>query len=178
MISIVLEKPEKIKKITKRVEIKLKVKIDYAGNTFRIRGEEYNEFLCQEVLRAVDFGFDVEDALLLMKEDYSFQIINIKEHTTKKNLEPIRARVIGANGRAKGTIGELTGSVIVVNVNQVGIIVSSEHLSQVVQSIVSLIRGAKHANIFAYLEKQNSLLKKFDEEDLGLKPDKNQTSKL
>jgi len=170
MISLVLEKPEKIKKIIKRVETKLEVKIDYAGNLFKIRGGEYNEFLGQEILKAVDFGFDVEDALLLMKEEYSFQILNIKEHTNKNNLEPIRARIIGANGRAKGTIEELTGSVIVVNVNQVGMIVSSEHLSQVVQSIISLIHGAKHANIFAYLEKQNSLLKKFDDEDLGLKP--------
>lgn len=180
MISLVVENSNKIKKVIKRVESKLEVKIDYAGDKFMIKGEDYKEFLCEEILKAVDFGFDIEDAFLLLDEDFSLQFLNIKDYTKKKNLESVRARVIGANGRAKGTIGELTGSVIVVNVNQIGIIVSADHLSSVTQSIISLIHGAKHANIFAYLEKQNKLLKKFDDEDLGLKDisKNNNSSKL
>lgn len=169
MNSIIVENPNKIKKVIKRIESKINVKISYKGNRFEIKGQEYNEFLAEKIIRAVDFGFDVEDAVLLSNEDYSLQFLNIKDHTKKKNLQEVRSRVIGANGRAKGTIEELTGAIIVVHDNQIGIIVSSSHLDSVVQALVSLIGGSKHANVFAYLEKQNKLLNKFDEDDLGLK---------
>lgn len=180
MISVEIEKINKIKKVIKRLELKLSVKINYSKNKIEVRGEEFNEFLCEEIIKAIDFGFDVEDALLLTNDNFSLQIINIKDYTKKKNLTPVRARIIGAAGRAKGTIEDLTGAVIAVNLNQVGIIVSSEHLSQTVQSIISLIHGAKHANVFAYLEKQNKIINKFDEKDLGLreKNTKNISDKL
>ena len=60
-------------------------------------------------------------------------------------------------------------AVIVINENSVGVIVDSEHLDSVTQAIVLLIQGAKHGNVFAYLEKQNISRRKFDEDDLGLK---------
>jgi ribosomal RNA assembly protein len=166
---LIVENPGKIKKAIKLIESKLNVKISYKGSRFEIKGDEYKEFLCDEVIRAIDFGFDAEDALLLANEDYSLQFLNIKEHTKKKNLAEVRSRVIGANGRAKATIQELTGAVIIIHDNNIGIIVSSEHLDSVVQALISLIGGSKHANVFAYLEKQNKFIKKIDEEDLGLK---------
>jgi len=169
MHSIIVENPGKIKKIIKIIETKLDVKIVYNRNRFDIKGQEYNEFIVEKIIRAIDFGFDAEDALLLANEEYSLQFLSIKDHTKKKNLQEVRSRIIGANGRAKGTIQELTGAIIVVHDNQVGIIVSSEHLDSAIQAIISLIQGSKHANVFAYLEKQNKILRKFDEEDLGLK---------
>jgi rRNA processing protein Krr1/Pno1 len=42
-------------------------------------------------------------------------------------------------------------------------------LDAVTQAIENLIRGAKHGNVFAYLEKQNINRGKFDDEDLGLR---------
>lgn len=180
MISVTLEKLNKIKQVIKRLESKLSVKITYSRNKCEIRGEEFNEFLCEKIIKAIDFGFDVEDALLLLNDEFSLQFLNIKDYTKKKNLNSVRARIIGAEGRAKGTIEDLTGAVIVVNVNNIGIIVSSDHLSQVIQSIASLIHGAKHANVFAYLEKQNKLIRNFNDKDLGLKEDiaKNISDKL
>ena len=47
----------------------------------------------------------------------------------------------------------------------------SEHLEAVTQGIESLIQGAKHGNVFSYLEKQNISKRKFDSDDLGLKED-------
>ncbi|MBU1854487.1 MAG: hypothetical protein KKF89_02105 [Nanoarchaeota archaeon] len=65
------------------------------------------------------------------------------------------------------TIGNLTGSVIVLKANTLGVIVNSENLDCTVQAIESLIRGAKHGNVFSYLEKnkgRNFMLN----DDLGL----------
>lgn len=171
---LVIENIKKIKKSIPLVESKLKIKLLISRGFISIQGSEYKEYLAEKVLKAIDFGFDVEDALLLINEDFEINFVNIKEHTHRKNLVEVRARVIGTGGKAKRTIEELTGGVIAIQGNVVGIIVDSEHSSQAIQGIISLIQGSKHGNVFSYLEKQNSELRRLSDEDLGLKyPTKN-----
>jgi ribosomal RNA assembly protein len=164
-----LKVSNKIKKAIPVIEKKIKIRINVKQSSLTIKGNEVNEFLVEKILLAIDFGFDVEDALLLKDEDFNLEFINVKEHTRRKNLEEVRARLIGTNGKAKRTIENLTGGVIVVHENEVGFIVDSEHLEQGVQGIISLIQGAKHGNVFTYLEKQNAKLRHIDQEDLGLR---------
>ena len=170
MKQIVVENLKRVKKAVPIIEAKTKIKISFARpDKINISGQELNEFIVAKVIKAVDFGFDVEDALLLKNPDFSLEFIDIKSHTRRKNLKEVRGRVIGTSGKAKKTIQGLTGSVMVVHDNQVGLIVDSEHLEYVCQAVVSLIQGAKHGNVFAYLEKQNSKIRRVDNEDLGLK---------
>jgi|SRR3989344_5743533 len=169
MRTIIIENLTKIKKAVPKIENSIKVKISFGRGQINIRGNELNEFLTEEIVRAIDFGFDVDDALLLKNEDFLLEFINIKSNTPRKNFKDIRARLIGTKGKAKKTIEKLTGSILAIKNNEVGIIVDSSHLDAVTQGIESLIRGAKHGNIFAYLEKQNAQLQRFDDEDLGLK---------
>jgi ribosomal RNA assembly protein len=157
-----------IKKVMSRIDVKISLVKDKAHN-FLIKGNELDEYLAEKILRAVDFGFDVEDALLLKDEDYVLEFLNIKEHTRRKKLTDVRARVIGTQGKAKRTIEELTGAVIVIHENSVGVIVDCEHLDATVQALTSLIQGSKHGNVFAYLEKQNADIRRLDRDDLGLK---------
>jgi ribosomal RNA assembly protein len=159
----------KIKKATPFVENKVKIHLEVEKDKVKISGSEYNEFLVEQMIRAVDFGFQIEDALLLKNEDFVLEFIDIKSHTRRKNLKDVRARVIGSNGKARKTIENLTGSVIVIKDNTVGLIVDNDHLDTTVQAIESLIQGSKHGNVFAYLEKQGTAIRNFDEEDLGLK---------
>jgi ribosomal RNA assembly protein len=168
---LVVENFKKIKKAIPLIESKIKIKISYNKGSVSIIGNELNEYLVEKVLQAVDFGFEGEDALLLLNEDFILEFVNVKDHTRRKNLTDIRARLIGTGGKAKRTIEDLTGGVIVLNANTVGIIVDNEHLSQAIQGIISLIQGSKHGNVFSYLEKQNANLNKknFDSDDLGLR---------
>ena len=169
MRNIIVERMNKIKKAVPVIENKVKVKVSFGKGNVIVKGNELNEYIVEQVVRAVDFGFDVEDALLLTNEDFVLEFIEVKEHTRRKNLKEVRARLIGTGGKARKTIENLTGSVIVIHDNTVGVIVDSNHLDAVVQGIESLIQGAKHGNVFAFLEKQNVSRRKFDEEDLGLK---------
>lgn len=164
-----IENIKRIKKGIRKIEQKAKVRISVNKNIITVKGSEVNEFIVGEILRAIDFGFEVEDALLLLNENFVLEFVNIKNHTRRRNLEEVRSRVIGTEGRAKRTIEELTGAVLVVQENMVGLIVNSEHLDSAVQGIISLIQGAKHGNVFTYLEKQNVARRKLDTEDLGLK---------
>jgi len=160
---------KKVRRAIPVIERKVKIKTSLTKDYVFIKGNEVNCFLVKKILLAVDFGFDIEDAFLLLKDDYSLEFINIKEHTRRKNLTEVRARVIGRQGKAMRTIEELTGGVVVVMGNVVGLIVDSEHLEPAVQGICSLIGGAKHSNVFSYLEKQNRELRKMDDGDLGLR---------
>ena len=169
MRNVQVQNMNKIKRAVPSIENKVKVKIGFSKDKISIRASELNEYLVEKVVRAVDFGFRVDDALLLLNEDFVFEFIEVKEHTRRKNLKEVRARLIGTDGRAKRTIEKLTGAEIVINGNTIGVIVDSEHSDSVVQGIESLIQGSKHGNVFAYLERQNISRKRFERDDLGLK---------
>jgi len=169
MRDVRVQSMRKIKKAVPAIENKTKIKISFGKGSIRLKGSEMKEFLVEKVVQAIDFGFCVDDALLLMNEDFVLEFIEVKEHTRRKNLKDVRARLIGTGGKARKTIENLTGSEIVISGNTVGVIVDSDHLDAVVQGIESLIQGAKHGNVFAYLEKQNMSRRKFDKDDLGLK---------
>ncbi|VVB79122.1 Uncharacterised protein [uncultured archaeon] len=178
MKKVPINSPNKIEKAIPYLTKKLNVGIIVNKNFAYLDGKEVNEFLAEKVIQAVDFGFDAEDACLLRNENFSLEFINIKDHTHRKNLAEIRARVIGTEGKAKKTIELLTGSVIVIHGNIVGVIADSEHVSQTIQGILSLIQGSKHANVFSYLERQNANLRKIDDEDLGLRDPKKDLKNL
>jgi KH domain-containing protein len=167
--SIVVTNMRKVKLAVPKIERKVKVNFSFNRNGVVIKGKEYEEFMVEEIVKAVDFGFDLEDAFLLLDEDFSLKFLDIKSLTRRKNIKDVRARVIGTNGKALKTIENLTGAAIVLSNNTVGVIVDSGHLDAIVQGIESLGRGAKHGNVFAYLEKQNVGARKLNEEDLGLK---------
>lgn len=169
MRTIPVQSVRKIKKATPSIENKIKVKISFGKDRVTIEGKEVEEYLVSQIIRSIDFGFDVEDALLLLNNDFVLEFIDIKSHTRRKNLKDVRARLIGTDGKAKKTIENLTGCVIVVNENTVGIIVDANHLDTTIQGIECLIQGAKHGNVFSYLEKNNSARRLLRDEDLGLK---------
>jgi ribosomal RNA assembly protein len=168
MISIIVENPKRIKKAIPILKNKVKAKLRLEKDELIIDSSLGEEYILQQIIKAVDFGFNAEDALLLLNTDYALEFVNIKENTRRKNLQDVRARVIGTEGKAKRAIETLTGAAVAINANQVGIIVNCEHLNTTINAVRSLIQGAKHANVFAYLEKQNANLKKRDD-DLGLK---------
>ena len=169
MRTIAVQNMRRIKKAVPEIEDKVKVKIGFGRGKVSIRGGGLDEYIVEQIIRAVDFGFHIGDALLLIRKDFVLESIDIKSHTPRKNLRDVRARLIGRKGKAKKTIENLTGSVIVIQNNKVGIIVDSEHLETVVQGIELLIQGAKHGNVFAYIEKQNVSRRGFWRKGLGLR---------
>ena len=166
---IEVENIRKVKRAVPMIEGKIKVKISFPSGKIGISGNELNEYLAEQIVRAVDFGFVVDDAALLAKENFILEFVDIKEHTYRKNLKDVRARLIGTGGKAKKTIENLTGAVLVIKNNRVGVIVDNEHLDSTIQAIESLVAGAKHSNVFSYLEKRGVEIRNSDDGDLGLR---------
>jgi len=169
MRSILVSNMRKVKRAVPSIENVVKVKIGFGKDKVSVQGAELNEFLVAKIIRAIDFGFDIDDALLLLKDDFVLDFVDVKENTRRKNLKDVRSRIIGTDGRVRRTIEKLTGAEIVISNNKIGVIVDADHLSATIQGIEGLISGSKHGNVFGYLERQGAKVNRMDEEDLGLR---------
>jgi len=116
----------------------------------------------------MNFSFPLKEALLLTNEGYIFRKINIKDFTRRKNLDEVRARLIGTEGKTKRAMEEISGCVLVIKDKIVGIIGSTESIKDATTAITRLIKGSKQANVYSYLERMNR--EKKEKSDLGLKP--------
>lgn len=165
MKTILSEKLPRILKNKKRLEKELKVKISNRGKEVTIDGKPEDEFVAEKVLDAINFGFPFSTALLIKKEDYEFEILNIKDYTPRKNLEAIRARIIGTKGKTLKTLTDLTECHFELKDNFVGIVGAPEFLKNAQEAVTSIIQGSKQSNVYKFLEKN-----RFREPvDLGLK---------
>ncbi|MEK6897786.1 MAG: hypothetical protein AABX28_00325 [Nanoarchaeota archaeon] len=152
MKKIILDKLPRILKNRKQLERKLGIKITNRGREVFINGSPLEEYEGEKVIDALNFGFPF-DAAMLIKEGYILEIINIKEHTKRKDLKSIRARIIGKNGKTLKTLNHLTGCYFELKDNEVGIIGGPEYISRANEVIISLIKGTKTSNVYAFLEK-------------------------
>ncbi|MDD5192733.1 MAG: hypothetical protein PHH54_07290 [Candidatus Nanoarchaeia archaeon] len=144
----------KIVQNKKKLESELNVKITNKGKNVFISGKPEDEFIALKVMEAIDLGFSVERALFLKNPEILLQIINIKNVTKKHNLEAIRARIIGTQGKTLKTVNNLTNCLISLKDNQVGVIGDYEYIADAVQAMTSLARGSKQSHVYARLERE------------------------
>jgi ribosomal RNA assembly protein len=156
MKKLICDKIIRIIKNKGNLEEELNVNISINGNEITISGEPEDEYIAERVIEALDFGFPFSAALEIKKEDILFEILNIKECTSQKNFERVRGRVIGKEGKALKTISSLSDCHIELSGNKVGIIGDAENIRTVEEACKLLIKGSKHANVYAYLEKHKA----------------------
>lgn len=169
METIFSEKSARIRKNKKKLEKILNVKITIKNETeISVEGSPENEYTAEKIIEAIDFGFPLSTALLIKKEDFVFESLNIKDYTKRKNLETIRARIIGRKGKTLKTLSQLTECFFEIKDNHIGIIGSPDYIKNAQDAIISIIQGAKQAKVYSYLEKHqiHPVL------DLGLKRNK------
>jgi ribosomal RNA assembly protein len=169
MKKIISDKIARILKNKNNLEEELNIKISVKGEEVEIDGEPEDEYIAEQVIDAINMGFPYSTAFLIKKEDYFFEILNIKDYTTKKDLKSVRARIIGKNGKTLKVLADLSGCFFELKDNSVGIIGNPELIRPAQDALISLIRGAKQANVYTGLEKNRPE----PIEDLGLKPVKN-----
>jgi ribosomal RNA assembly protein len=154
MQEIYTEFIQKVLQNKNKLEQELEVKITNQGKNLFIDGEPDKEFIVLQVIKAINLGFSVGKALLLKKEDIILQTLHIKDITKRKDLERVRARIIGKQGKTLKTLDNLTGCDFSVKNNEVGIIGDAEDIKEAMQAIISLICGSKQANVYAHAEKE------------------------
>jgi ribosomal RNA assembly protein len=158
----------------KKLENALNIKIIIKLNEVSIDGNPEDEYIAEKVLDAISFGFSIPIALSIKGEDFIFEILNIKNYTHRNDLERIRARIIGREGKTLKTLNELTECDFEIRNNEVGIIGSPELIKNASDAIISIIHGSKQANVYTFLEKHHIQ----PIVDLGLKKPKKAKKKI
>ena len=166
MENIFFESTKEIKKSKQELEKKLNVKIEIVGKKVSFEGDSVDEYEALTVLDAIKFGFPQGTALLLKNGEIIFKKISIRDYTRRKNLKDVKARVIGTMGTTKRTIEAISGCVLIIHNNEVGIIGHADDVEEATTALTNLIRGAKQANVYKFLEHLNRAQ---NEEGLGLK---------
>ena len=159
----------KILKNKVRLEHELDVKITNKGKVLFVEGEGEQEYLAIQVIEAIDLGFKIVQALLLIQDDFILEKINIKDITKRNDLERVRGRIIGTDGRTKKIIENLSDCFISLHDNVVGIIGLTDNIEKAIQALTSIIQGSKQNRVYSSLERKNIKEKLSLNEDLGLK---------
>ncbi|MFA5020007.1 MAG: hypothetical protein WC533_02820 [Candidatus Pacearchaeota archaeon] len=153
MKSLSIKSVRKIAQNKHELEEKLNVNISIMGGVVELSGNADDEHFAVKVIQALDFQFLIEDALLLLREDYMLCILNIKDYTNRNDLNVIRSRLIGTKGKTLKVLESLCDCFFAVKENKVAIIGPCGKMQEAEQAIISLIQGAKQANVYTRLEK-------------------------
>lgn len=154
MQEIYIEPIRKVLQNKKRLEKELEVKITNKGKNVFVDGEADKEFEALQVMEAINLDFSVEKALLLTQEDTILQTLHIKDITKRHDLERVRARIIGTQGKTLKTLNNITGCEFSLSDNEIGIIGNIENIEDAKQSVTSIIQGSKQSNVYSRAEKQ------------------------
>ncbi len=113
-------------------------------------------YVAKDIIKAVARGFNPKIALLLLKTDYAFELIDMSDITgkNKSTLQRLKGRVIGKGGKSREEIERLTDCHISVYGKTVGIIGETMQVSLARQAVAMLLQGSMHKTVFRFLEKK------------------------
>jgi ribosomal RNA assembly protein len=115
----------------------------------------------REVVHAIALGFSPEKALKLFdNEDLMFETIDLSNIAREeKDLERIKGRIIGSDGKTRDLFENLTNTNISVYGKTVSLIGYPEQNAVARKGIDMLLKGAAHGPVYKFLEKNRSELK-------------------
>ncbi|MCX6708623.1 MAG: KH domain-containing protein [Candidatus Woesearchaeota archaeon] len=156
-VAVLIGKKGEIKRTIEH-ETKTKVQVNSEEGIVSLNGEDaLLLYMAREIVRAIGRGFNPDIALLLLKQDYGFELIPIQDYVkTENDLERLKGRVIGEGGKSRKTIEELTQTNVCVFGKTAGIIGPAENINTARRAIESLLAGSPHAHVYRWLERQRT----------------------
>jgi len=159
-------------RIKKAVEEKLSVQLRVDGKTGDIEILAYqganpaDAFRAQDIVMAIGRGFSPENALSLFNEDLNLRIIDLREllGRSEADIQRVKGRIIGANGKARKNLEEYTGTKVSVYGHTVAVIGDVEHMEVAREAIDLLIHGSMHKSVYRFLESKKDGLRKVEAE--------------
>ena len=113
-------------------------------------------YTTREIVHAIARGFNPKIAMQLLKTDYAFELIDMKDVAGKnKNImERLKGRVIGSGGKSREEIERLTDTNIVIYGKTIGIIGEVAHVAISRDAVAMLLNGSMHKSVYSFLEKK------------------------
>ena len=151
------------------VEQKLQVKLDVDNEgsvTITLNKQASDPSLllkAKDVATAIGRGFSPEVAFRLIRnEDEIFDMVDLRQifGRSESDIKRIKGRIIGADGKTRKLIEELTEANIVIYGHTVGIIGSFEQADSARNAVQMIIEGCQHHTVYKYLQRKRTELKK------------------
>lgn len=159
-ISVIIGKEGTNKKLLEK-KTHTRLKVDSEEGLVTIEGESMDVFNAKPIIKAIGRGFNPSVAVELLDEECLLEIVNISDFgKTQNDIIRIKARIIGRNGTCKKNIENLTNTNIIVYGKTVGIIGSIDNCVMARQAVEKLLQGAKHGNVYKWLEFRKKEMKK------------------
>ena len=142
---------------------KSQIDVDSKEGDITISGDDglglYN---AKEVIKSIGRGFNPDIALLLLKPDYTLEIVELNDYAgkSKDTSERLKGRVIGREGKSRRLIEELTECYVCVYGKTISIIGTSESVASAKKAVESLLSGSNHASVYKFLEKKRRNIKR------------------
>lgn len=132
-----------------------KLKVDSKeGDVFIIGEDGLGLMIARDIIRAVGRGFNPEVAMRLIKQDYSFESVDMSDFARNTDdIKRVRGRVIGTQGKSRARLEQLTETSISIYGKTVGIIGNIEKVGLAKNAIESLLNGSPHTKVYAKLER-------------------------
>jgi len=158
-VGVLIGKKGETKRLIQK-NTKCKLEISAEGDVI-ITGESVDEFICENVVKAVGRGFNPLIALNLINDEYLLEIINIKEFTkgSEKKFKRIKSRLIGTQGKTRKVIERLTNCNLVIYGKTVSLIGGVETIIIARKGVEKLLSGSPHGNVYGFIEREIRKLK-------------------
>ncbi|MDP2717175.1 MAG: hypothetical protein Q8P02_00370 [Candidatus Micrarchaeota archaeon] len=138
--------------VVDRAEVKIVLKDGNAA----ITGDGGKEWIAEQVLKALDFGFLSRQAFKLLDDRFFLEVIDLEAafRGDERKVKRYKARVIGQGGAAKKKLQELSGAFLSVGPREVAVLGEFEELRAAKEAVLRLLEGAEHTGVYAYLERE------------------------
>jgi ribosomal RNA assembly protein len=157
-------------KVKQNIEVKLMVELQIeseSGGVTIILSEKANDpsllFRAKDVVTAIGRGFSPEHAFrLLRNEDAIFDFVDLRIifGRSESGHKRVKGRIIGANGKTRRLIEELTDASVVVYGHTIGFIGTFEQVDVARNAVQMIINGSQHHIVYKYLQRKRSEFKK------------------
>jgi ribosomal RNA assembly protein len=157
-------------KVKRHIEEKLSVELQVeseSGGVTAVLNEKANDpsllFKAKDIVTAIGRGFSPEHAFRLIRdEDAIFDMIDLRDTfgRSESDIQRVKGRIIGMNGKTRRLIEELTDADMVVYGHTIGIIGTFEQVTAARSAVQMLIDGSQHHSVYKFLQKKRSEMKK------------------
>ncbi len=133
-----------------------KLEIDSQEGDVGIQSNDgINCFLAKDIVRAIGRGFNPELALLLIKPEYTLEVIDLSDGFKSKNaMMRVKGRVIGSKGKTRNVIEKTMQVHVSVFGKTISLIGEVERVLSSKQAIEMIIDGSPHSSVYKWLEKK------------------------
>lgn len=138
----------------------VELKLNGEGDV-EISGNGGDEWIAEQVLLALSYGFKPRNAFKLFGDDAFIEVIDLGQacNHSDKLVAKCKSRVIGSQGKAKKRVEELSGAFISVQDDCVAMLGTFEDLKMAKEAVFRIIEGAEHSSVYAFLEARRRRLK-------------------